>query len=373
MASLREALEGAIDGTPATDESVSTPQGEVVAEATEVDTPLDTPLDTPAPEDSGQVRDALGRFVPKAGAGETPPPVAAAPAAPAAPATPAAPTAPAQAPQSWKPEVKAEWAKLPPVVQAEVTRREGEIQAALTQTGYARNIAQAFTDMTTPYLPFIRAEGVQNPLDAYRGLMDTHVALRTGSQYQKATKLAELVKYYGVDIGELDSALAGTATENPNDVMQRQIDQRVAQQMQPFQQIVQQAQQAQQASYNASAQEVATELSTFAAAHPHYETVRTWMADAMQLAQQRGENLSLADAYNWAIALHPATKGATMAAQTQQTAAQLNAAAQRAKRASTGSSRIPAASSAVPAGGANKSGSLRDAIANAMQDVPVAH
>ena len=382
MATLREALEGAVDGTPVADEPVSTapPPGEVIAEATEVVEPnpnsgsASPNSDTTHPESGsdGKVRDALGRFVPKTGAEALLGPQGSAGAAPAAPPAPVAPPPDADPPpQSWRPEVKAEWSKLPPAIKQEVQRRELEISRALGETAAARNISQLFSETITPYMAFMRAEGVHNPLDGIKAMFDMHVGLRTGSQHQKAAKLAELMNYYGVDVPELDRALVGQSQENPQIAMQRQIDQMVAQRMAPFQQIVQQAQFAQQQSANAAAQQVSTELQQFAATHPHYETVRTMMADAMQIAVQNGQELSLDDAYRWATGLHPSTKGATIAAQSQQTAQQMNEAAQRAKRAATGSSRIPAASSAVPAGGSNRAPSLRDAINQAMQDVPV--
>jgi hypothetical protein len=246
-----------------------------------------------------------------------------------------------------------------------------EISRALGETAAARNISQLFSETITPYMAFMRAEGVHNPLDGIKAMFDMHVGLRTGSQHQKAAKLAELMNYYGVDVPELDKALVGQSHEDPQVAIQRQVQQMVAQQMQPVYTLQQQLAAQQQMAYRAAEQQIGNELQQFAATHPHYETVKEMMADAMDMAQRRGQELSLDDAYRWATGLHPSTKGATIAAQSQQTAQQMNEAAQRAKRAATGNSRIPAASSAVPAGGANRAPSLRDAIAQAMQDVPV--
>jgi len=375
MASLREALGAAIDGGETATEEVSTP----VETTAEVDITPAEPVETAESTPGERIRDGLGRFVPKDAAPAAAPAAPAALGAPAAPeaapsATPPAAEAPAPsyaAPAGWKPDAKAAWGTLPPNVQAEVSRRETEMSNTLRESASARNIAQQFTETVTPYLPFIRAEGAANPLDAIRSLMDHVVVMRTGSAFQKASTIASLVKNYGVDIAELDNALVGNASEDPKLAMQQQIDSLVQQRMAPFQQIVQQAQAAQQAQMATLGQQMDAELATFQQGHPHYETVRGMMADLMEVAQRNNIEMSLADAYDQATRLHPATKGGTLAAQTAQTAAQLNEAAQRAKRAAVGA-RVQPQSTAVTAGAANPSMTLRGAIANAMQDVPLA-
>lgn len=377
MASLREALGAALDGDSSTTEEVAAPV-ETTAEAApaEVDITPAEPAETQESAPGERIRDGLGRFVPKDASAAAAPdaPGAPAAAAPTQPTTPAPAEAPAPtyaAPVGWKPEAKAAWATLPPQVQAEAVRRETEISNIMRETASARNIAQQFTETVTPYLPFMRAEGAASPLDAIRNLMDVAVQLRTGSQFQKATTLAGLVKTYGVDISELDSALVGGAAEDPKVAMQQQIDALVQQRMAPFQQIIQQAQTAQQAQMAAIGQEMDAELQTFGQSHPHYETVRGMMADLIEVAQRNNIEMGLAEAYDQALRLHPQTKGVTLAAQTAQTAAQLNEAAQRAKRAAVGA-RVQSQSTAVPAGGANPPSTLRGAIAQAMQDVPLA-
>jgi len=378
MASLRETLGSVLDGDDGGETAVETPvsddfQQESVENApqpveTEPLEPVDNSVDKP---EGGAVRDALGRFVPKDVS-------AAAPAAPPAAADPAA--APAQTPAealnpppvSWRAEVKAEWGKLPPTVQAEVMRRETEVQRVLSESGSARSIANQFTERVTPYMPFIRAEGLNNPLDAFAGLMDTHVALKTGSAFQKAEKLAGLVKHYGIDIIELDKALAGVAQEKPEDVIQRQVQALVSQQLQPVMQLKQQLEAERQAKLDIEAKAADGEMRTFAQKNPHFETVRSMMADIMEVSERNGGGvLSLQDAYDRAVLLHPSLRGATLAAQTAQTAQQLNAAAQRAKAAAR-AGRVQPQSSSVTQGGAGRKLSLRDAISTAMQDVPLA-
>jgi hypothetical protein len=388
MASLREALGAALDGgKPDPVETTTEVVAEVAADSGGEAAQPPEATDQGAPVEAGstiepaeRIRDGLGRFIAKDTAAKAPDasatPPAGAPAAPGAGAgaNPPASEAPAPvyaAPASWKAEAKSAWSALPAHVQAEVHRRETETSNLLRETASARSIAQQFTDTVTPYLPFMRAEGASSPLEAIRNLMDVAVQLRTGTAFQKASTLAQLVKTYGVDIEALDSALVGSAAEDPKIAMQQQIDVLLQQRMAPFQQIIQQAQAAQQAQAQAVGQQIDAELATFQQGRPHYETVREMMADLMEVAQRNNIELSLADAYDQALRLHPATKGATMAAQTAQTAAQLNDAAQRAKRAAV-NGRVQTQSTAVPAGGANPPTTLRGAIAQAMQDVPLA-
>ena len=217
MSTLREALGAAIDGTPV-DTSVDAPA------------PVDTSVDAPAPVDTSAspyldipgtadikdpgkqatkgetIRDGLGRFVAKdvgaagasqapAGAPGTTPALEGQPAPDLTP--PVAPTQPAAvalvAPVGWKPEAKAAWAALPPTVQAEVARRETDMTNAMRESASARNIATQFTETVTPYLAFMRAEGAATPLEAIRNVFDVVVQLRTGSPYQKAQTIQQLM------------------------------------------------------------------------------------------------------------------------------------------------------------------------------------
>lgn len=377
MASIREALSAALDGD--TLETVEAPTEVVETTPEVVETAPDTVETVPTEKADASVRDALGRFVPKiVGEGATVAPavlpVGTAPNATAPPTQLGADggaASPPPAPVSWKPEVKAEWGKLSPSVQAEVMRREAEVQRVLNDSGSARSIANQFSERVTPYMPFIRAEGLNNPLDAFVGLMDTHVALKTGSAFQKAEKLASLVEYYGVDIQELDKALAGVAQEKPEDVIQRQVQELVQQQLAPVMQLKQQLEAQQQQTMAAEVQNIDREMTEFAQKNPHFNTVRTMMADVLELAERSGEGiLSMQEAYNRATALHPSLRGVTLAAQTAQTAQQMNAAAQRAKAAAR-AGRVPMQASSV-AQGSGRTLSLRETIGQAMQNVPLA-
>jgi hypothetical protein len=82
-----------------------------------------TPVaEAPGADSSGPARDPAGRFTPKAG--DTQVPVQAAPTAAPADATQA--EAGARPPASWSAPAKAAFSALPPIIQQEIARREGD-------------------------------------------------------------------------------------------------------------------------------------------------------------------------------------------------------------------------------------------------------
>lgn len=234
------------------------------------------------------------------------------------------------------------WAQLPPVAQQEIARREGEIARAMTENASARQIAQAFSDAATPYLGRMRMQGV-NPIQAFDNLLATEMTLGQGSMAQKAETIARLVKAYGVDIEALDSALAGQPL--PQQVaVDAQVQALVQQQMAPFQQFLVNAQAAQQQRYAEVETEVGNELEAFAAdsSHEFFEHVRDIMGDLVEVASKHKMSLSLQDAYDRAVLLHPQTRAVVEARQRAEAAQGLNGAAQRARRAAVSVAGTPA-------------------------------
>src|SRR5512139_2636748 len=104
-----------------------------------------------------------------------------------------------RAPESWKPQAKEHWNKLPPDVQHEVARREREIVMTLQQTAGARKVAEQFVAAVSPFEMMIRAEGA-DPISATRELFGQAAILRIGTPAQKAHLVATVVKRFGVPI-----------------------------------------------------------------------------------------------------------------------------------------------------------------------------
>lgn len=327
---LRAALEAAIDDSG----------GDTAAVDTAVDTSTDTDT-APAAEaaDAGTVRDSLGRFVPKAKAeeGDNASAAAAAPVVPPSDgAAPALDTQAAAAPQaiqppaSLSPVAREHWAQVPPAVQAEVARREVEMQRFVNDTAQHRQIADAFVQAIQPFQMAIQAEGV-DPITAVANLMQIGSRLRFGTPSEKASTVAQIIKAYGVDIQALDSTLAGEAPQaQPNGADPRYIQQLVQQQLAPFMQAAQQRQQA-------AAQQIEvttrTTMDQFARdpKNEFFNDLRGIMADMIEVADRQGLQLSLEDAYSRAAALHPEVSRVMLARQQGVNAQKLTAAARTAK------------------------------------------
>lgn len=212
-----------------------------------------------------------------------------------------------RAPASWRPEAREHWAQLPENVRSEVARRESEVARTLQETAEARKTAEAVMKTIEPYQAFIKAEN-SNPLQAIDNLMSTAARLRTGTAPELAQLVAGIVNQFGTGrfgngfIDMLDSALAGqTPRQDPQQVA---IDQVLNQRLAPMQSMLQQFQQAQYQQQQQIAQAAETEVTTFLDRAEFGNDVREDMADLLEAAQRKGQNLSLADAYKKACLMN---------------------------------------------------------------------
>jgi hypothetical protein len=231
-------------------------------------------------------------------------------------------------PQAWKAAQKAKWETLPQDVRQEVLRREHETTKVLNETAQVRQFATQFQQAIQPYMA--RIQQVGNPVTAIQNLLAADHLLASGPKAQKAQYLAKLIKDYGVDIQELDAALAGTA---PVDPVESRVEQLLQERLTPFQQYIAQQQQAEQQRQNQVQQTLAGQIAAMSQdpAYPHFEEVRDAMADIIEIQAKRGASIDLKTAYNRAVAADPSISQVIM--QTRQ-AASANAQAQRALQAS---------------------------------------
>lgn len=241
-----------------------------------------------------------------------------------------------RAPASWRPDVREHWAQLPETVRAEIQRREVEVQRTLQESAEARKAYDAVMRTVAPYEAFIRAEG-SNPIQAIDNLMATAAKLRTGTAPELAQMVAGIVNQFGVGrfgngfIQALDSALAGQApvVDPQQAAMEQVLNQRLA----PVQQMLTQFQQAQLAQQQRVAQDAQTEVERFLSKAEFGNDVREDMADLMETAARRGQNLTLADAYKKACLMNDRVVSVLKARKQSQGAQQQTQAAQRARSA----------------------------------------
>ena len=242
--------------------------------------------------------------------------------------------APAKAPISWRPEAREEWAKTPPAIQQEVMRREREITDTLRTTAEARHFSQQFNQVVQPYAHMIQAENA-TPIQAFQNLMQTAAALRTGSAQQKAQLVSEIISQHNIDVEQLDNLLSakfsGKQAAAPQNDMMALLDQRLA----PFQQYMHTQQQTQQRAQQQEMAQLQQETASFLN-DPKNEFANDLagdIADILELGANRGQKISLQDAYNRATMLHPTISDIIQRRKTGQSAANESEAAIRARRA----------------------------------------
>ena len=247
---LRSVLENAIDATEVTD--------------------------APIVEKAERTRDEAGKFAVKE--------------APIDPALdPIEPVEAKRAPSSWKKDAAAEFGKLPPHVQDEVLRREGDFHKGIEGFKSHADLGRSMEKALQPYQQTLQGLGV-TPDVAVGSLLRADAMLRNGSPQEKAHYLSVIAQQYGIDLGQ--------AAEIPRpDAYTFQLEQRL------------QNLQAQQEQYQRSHQERETqslnsELQEFAQTAEHFEVVR----DDMAALLQAGRANDLQAAYDMAVYANPQTR-----------------------------------------------------------------
>jgi hypothetical protein len=220
------------------------------------------------------------------------------------PAAPAEPVSDLNPPVDWAPEVAAKWGELTPDVQAAIVERERHVNNVLQESAGARQAVESFSTMFQPYIPLMQAEGVSDPLVAVEGLLKTTAALQMGSPHQKAQRIAGLIEHYGVDIGMLDAILAGQPVQDPQ---ASQLNQLLDQRLAPVQELMRKVSQYEQQSQLQMEQENAQTIEQFAAdpANKYFNHVRNEMADFLDVAASRGQQMTLGEAYQRACMANP--------------------------------------------------------------------
>lgn len=209
-----------------------------------------------------------------------------------------------KAPISLTPKQREEWSKVPPQIQARFIEREKEMDTAMADTSSARKTHDRMSQLGQSYAQILAAEGVNDPVQAAEGLFNTVAQLRMGTQEQKAKVIAGLISNYGVDVLTLDNALAGTpqpAEAAPNAEVNRLIEEKMA----PITQIMKLLDQKAQNTQAEEATQAGQTVEDFAKNAEFISDVRMDMADLIDAAQAKGQEMPLQRAYDMACALHP--------------------------------------------------------------------
>lgn len=215
---------------------------------------------------------------------ETPVPVGAVPAVQASNAT-----TPSKAPQSWSPAAREDYEKLPKAVQDEVTRREFEFRKLLHETTEHRNGYQMFQRVVGPYEGLIRARGAE-PMAVVDSAVRAYVGLHTSPPQVQAQMVANMVKGLGIPIDALDQALVGAIGQAPQQPQQPQFDPvRFKQELkEEFEQ-----------------ERLGSEVASWSQGKEYIEEVRATMQALLLAAAQRGQSMTLDQAYERACRADP--------------------------------------------------------------------
>lgn len=245
---------------------------------------------------------------------------------------------------AWKKAALAEWDKLPPLVRAEIERREDDFHKGIEQykTGAAQ--AQEWEATVQPFMATIRSFNVA-PQVAVGELLKADHLLRYSQTPQKVQMLLKIAGDYGVDVNTLAQGIQQMVGEqvwqqqNPVDPRVQQLQSQVHQMQQHFLQTQQSAQQQEASAVDA-------EIAAFAADpdHEHFGTLQKEMGVLLQ----SGLAKSLDEAYEMALRQNPQTYPVWLAQQQQEWDAQRKAKVAKAKQAGANVAR-PNGRASVPA------------------------
>ncbi len=206
------------------------------------------------------------------------------------------------APHSWSPAVREHWSEIPKAAREVIVKREGEILSKMEELKGYTEFSRQFNEVIRPFEALMAAQGV-TALEATKNLMTTSARLTMGTAQEKAAVVKEIIDGFGVDIGILDGVLAGEAGAGENAQIAALLDQRLA----PIQNFMQQQANVQRQQYQTQAQEVNSTIEQFYA-DPKNEfagDVASVMADLMEAAANRGQEMSLEKAYESACYADP--------------------------------------------------------------------
>lgn len=214
------------------------------------------------------------------------------------------PASPYKPPIDWAPGLKREFANLPEEVQKAVWEREQSVNQLMQDTAEDRRTAHSFNQVVGQFRGLMAAEGVHDPMQAVYGLMTTTAQLAMGSKEQRAKKITELIQHYGVDIATLDNMLAGQYQPNQEEARMEQL---LNERMQPVNQLLEQMNQQRAQQVQAVQTQAYQSIDEFGRdpKHEFFHDVRMDMADFLDMAAQRGMQMSLQEAYDRACALNP--------------------------------------------------------------------
>jgi hypothetical protein len=207
-----------------------------------------------------------------------------------------------RAPVGLSPEAKEAWKDAPEALKKDIEKRERDFAAGIQQYAEGAKRAHEIQQTLAPYGQYIQMNG--GPAQTINTLLQAGSQLQFGSAPQKAQMIASLIEQFGVDIQTLDNLLVGK--DVPRETQQQtEIEQMLNQRLQPLQQQLGVYRQREQQMHMAQQGQIQTELQKFAndPKNEFYQDVKMDMADILDFAARRGQEMSMAEAYSRACNL----------------------------------------------------------------------
>ena len=209
-----------------------------------------------------------------------------------------------KAPVNWGPKEREDWSKIPRHLQEKVMAREKDMSNMMQSTADARRTHKEFGGLVQQYGSALSGVMGDTPMETVSNLFSTVANLRMGTPIQKAQIVADLIQNFGVDINTLDSAIVGAAP-SAQQSQNSQVEQMVNERLAPFEQMMGQQNAYQQQQADQRQQSANAEVQEFGANAEFLSDVRYDMADLIDMASQRGQNISMQEAYDKACAINP--------------------------------------------------------------------
>jgi hypothetical protein len=196
-------------------------------------------------------------------------------------------------PDTWRPDAKAEWAKLSPVAKAEIQKREQDIARYATQVRGPVQIAERFGKLIEPMVTHYEKHG-HEPWSMVESALQAQAVLSYGTPEQKVAMFKEVAKECGIDVSAL--AQEGPAAANTE----------LAQLRQQVQEL--QAQTTGVVSHLSAARQAEVQEQVNAFADDPKNVYFEQVAPQIDALLRQDPRLTLEEAYKTAVQLNPVTR-----------------------------------------------------------------
>jgi hypothetical protein len=285
MATRREDLAEALNAID--EQTTETPAADAVHEVV-VDAPSVENISAEPAEKGERVRDEAGRFAPKQPNPQEITDVV------AKPVETTEVVERAEAPKSWKAEMKATWDKLDPQVASYISQREQEMSRGVEQERERLAPAVQLYQTVQPFVDEIRQMG-RDPQADLRDLLHTRRLLATGDEATKLQTIVNVAHAVGIPLQQMLQQSAALPAH-----LQHHIDPAVMAAQNQARAAEFQLTQRQQMEQQQIQQQAIAQVEQFKASHPHVDE----LGPEMQRLLQAGLATDLDSAYSKALRLN---------------------------------------------------------------------